>query len=457
MRYTPRDYQARATEFILEHPRCALWLEMGLGKTAATLAALRELLWTGEASRVLIVAPMRVAYHVWPDEISKWREFQSLTHTAIRGDAWWRLRQTERQTDIHLINYENLKWLVEHRGGSWPYDTVVLDESSRVKNHASHRFAALKKVSRKISRLVELTGTPSPNGLVDLWAPAYLLDAGERLGTTVTAFRQRWFLPNRGMESYKPTKNAQTEVEQRLGDIVVSMKSADYLTLPPFVSNVVEVELPQKCMSDYRQLEEEMFLRLLADDTEHKVEAFNAAALTNKCLQYASGAVYLHDPVTGQPTGAWAETHNAKLDALEEVVEEAGGAPVLVVYWFRSDLERLQKRFPHARTIDKAGRAIAEWNEGKIPMLLINPGSAGHGLNLQAGGHIMVWFSQQWSLELYQQTNARLYRQGQTKPVYVHHLVARGTLDEDVLTRLATKASVQDLLMERLKARKEAA
>lgn len=456
MNYTPHEYQRRATEFAIETPRCALWLEMGLGKTAATLDALRQLLWSGEAKRVLVVAPLRVARRTWPDEVRKWAEFRGLTTTSITGDGWVRLQKAAKPTDIHLINYELLPWLVEHLQTKWPYDTVVLDESSRVKNPSSERFKALRRVRNKIKRLIQLTGTPSPNGLVDIWAPTFLLDDGARLGTSVTAFRQRWF-KRQGSYQFAPLKplaNAQPEIEEKLSDIVVSMRSADYLALPPFVRNDIAVDLPPKVMSEYRQLEDQMFVELKArvDRGETIVTAFNAAALTNKCLQYASGAVYLQD-MQGAPVKEWVEVHDAKLEALEEVIEEAAGAPVLCVYWYQSDLARLTKRFKHAQVMDKKGKLIDQWNAGRIPLLLINPGSAGHGLNLQAGGNILVWFSMQWSLELYQQTNARLYRQGQTKPVYVHHLLARGTLDDEVLRRLEGKATVQDLLMERLKRR----
>lgn len=458
MIYTPHDYQRRASQFVIDNDKCALWLEMGLGKTAAVLAALKELFFTGEAKRALIVAPLRVAVRTWPDEIKKWADFHGLTYTVIRGEGWVRLQKAAKATDIHLINYENIAWLVEHLRAKWPYDTLVLDESSRAKSHSSERFKALRKVSIITNRVIELTGTPSPNGLLDIWAPMYLLDRGERLGTSVTAFKTRWFKSNAySFAEPKPLDHAQREIEERVRDIVVSMRSADYLQLPEYVRNIVDVDLPDKAMREYRQLEDKMFLEILKGADTHTVTAFNAAAVTNKCLQYASGAMYLQDPITGEPLKDWAPVHAAKLEALDEVLEEAAGAPVLCVYWFQSDLARLTKRYPHARVMGKAGKEIDEWNAGRIPLLLINPGSAGHGLNLQAGGNIIVWFSQQWSLELYQQTNARLYRQGQTKPVYVHHLVARGTLDEEVLRRLDGKASIQDLLLERLKARRMAA
>jgi SNF2 family DNA or RNA helicase len=457
VKYVPRPYQQRATDFAVEHPRCALWLEMGLGKTSSTLAAIRELLHFGEVSRVLIVGPLRVAYQVWPAEIRKWDEFHGLSFTRLRGVPNWRHTLTHKATDIHLINYENLEWLVETRLKDWPYDLIVLDESSRVKNPSAKRFRALRRVmkARPEVRMIQLTGTPSPNGLVDVWAPAWLLDRGQRLGDTLEAFKRRWF--NVSDYGAEPKKFAQEQIEAKLRDIVVSMRAADYLQLPRLVMNEIKVELPDKAMGQYAQLERSMFIelqRVMEHGTEfEKVTAFSSGALTNKCLQLASGAVYLQDPVTGEPSREWAAVHDAKLEALDEVLEEAAGAPVLVVYWFKSDLERLQRRYPHGVVMDKQGTAIERWNRGELPLLFINPGSAGHGLNLQDGGNIMVWFSMQWSLELFQQTNARLHRSGQTKPVYCHLLLARGTLDEDVVLRLQDKASVQAILMERLKAR----
>ena len=463
MKYAPRQYQQRATDFAVMNPRCALWLEMGLGKTAATLAMIRELLWCREITRVLIVAPLRVAHHVWPAEIKKWDEFNSLSYTVLRGPPTWRHTLTGKATDIHLINYENLDWLVGCRLGSWPYDLIVLDEASRVKNPSAIRFRALRKVmkAKPATRMVQLTGTPSPNGIADVWAPMYLLDKGVRLGDTVTAFRQRWFARRQGdYTAYEPKPHAQAQVEEKIKDLLVSMRSADYLTLPSLIVNPVMVDLPDEAMRDYRTLESEMFVnlqRLLEHGTQfEQVTALSNGALTNKCLQFASGAVYLQDDL-GAPTKDWMVVHDAKLDALDEVIEEAAGAPVLCVYWYKSDLERLQRRFPHGVVMDAKGTAIDRWNRKEIPLLFINPGSAGHGLNLQDGGNIIAWFSPQWSLELYQQTIARLHRSGQTKPVYVHLLLARGTLDEEVIVRLQTKATVQDILLERLKYQEKAA
>ena len=464
MKYAPRQYQQRATEFAIENPRCALWLEMGLGKTAATLAMIRELLWCQEIKRVLIVAPLRVAHHVWPAEIRKWDEFTTLTYTVLRGPPVWRHTLTGKETDIHLINYENVDWLVSCRLRAWPYDLIVLDESSRVKSPSAVRFRALRKImkAKPATRMVQLTGTPAPNGIADVWAPMYLLDKGVRLGDTVTAFRQRWFTqaPVGQYSGYTPNKCAQDQIEEKLKDIVVSMRSADYLELPKLIVNPIKVDLPEAAMREYRVLEREMMVelrRVVEHGTQfEQVTALSSGALTNKCLQFASGAVYLQDEL-GAPSKDWMAVHDAKLEALDEVIEEAAGAPVLCVYWYRSDLERLQKRYPHGVVMDAKGTAIDRWNRKEIPLLFLNPGSAGHGLNLQDGGNTIAWFSPQWSLELYQQTIARLHRSGQTKTVYCHLLLARGTLDEDVITRLEGKATVQELLMEKLKFMEEAA
>lgn len=459
MKFTPLPYQTRLAQCVVDTPQCALWLKMGLRKTSITLTAIRELVYFGDVSRVLVVGPKRVVTHAWPAELNKWDTFRELTYTVLRGDASWRLTLTNRKTDIHLINYENIAWLITHRLRDWPYDMVVLDESSRIKNPDSERFRALRKLLTRIDnagldvRFVELTGTHSPNSLQDVWSQLYVLDRGQRLGATLGAFRERWFRTIRVDEYTKriATDCAEHQIADAVGDVVFALTGDESLQLPPLVVNPIKVPLPPGVMAQYKQFEKEMLLEFKAatEDATHNVTALSAASLTGKCLQFASGAIYLQDEL-GHPTDQWAEVHKAKLDALEDVIEEAGGQRVLVVYWFKHDLVRILDRFPEARVLKKDADLDA-WNRKEIAIGLINPGSAGHGLNLQDGGSTLVWFSMQWSLELYQQTNARLHRSGQTDTVTVHLLMAEGTIDEDVPKRLEGKATVQELLAERLK------
>lgn len=445
MKYIPHKYQERATQFILDKHKCALWLDMGLGKTAATLKAVHVLINSIEVKQILIVAPLRVAHNTWPDEIKKWDDFNDLNYCVVSGRPKRREAQTQQRFDIHIINYDLLHWLVEtsKRLKRWPWDMIVLDESSQVKNPNTRRTRAIRKVLKYIDRVVELTGTPSPNGLKDLWSQIYLLDQGLRLGKTQTAFRDRWFHYDPIRFTMTPRKFAQQQIQDQVKDITVSMQAKDYLELPPVISNVVPIKLDEQHMSVYQQLEKEMFITLTETDTE--VEVFNAAALTNKCLQFSNGAVYTDDE------GTWEEIHKQKLRALEDIVEEATGAPVLVCYQYKSDAARILGHFDKARIMDKDPETVHAWNRGEIPILIIHPASAGHGLNLQGGGNILVWFGMTWNLEHYQQANARLYRQGQDKPVFIHHLVTQDTLDETVLTRLEGKRSVQDLLLEAMK------
>lgn len=451
VKYTPRSYQKRVRDFFLDHPRCAAWLEMGLGKTAATLDAVKALIWMGEVNQVLVVAPLRVATMTWPEELMKWDDFHELTYTVVRGTPKARMFAAQQDTDIHLINPEMLPWLVGELGKpkKWPYDMIVVDEPRGVREATSAGFKALKQVMRLSRRHVQLTGTPAPNGLAGLWGPMFLLDGGTRLGTTSTGFKQRWFYSNSETRQLTPRRHAEEQIKAAVADITIAMKTEDYIELPPLVYNNVEFDMPDKAMALYRELEEEMFVRL--EESEQRIEAVNAAVLTNKCLQCSNGAAYLSDE-NGHALKEWAPVHNAKLDALQEVIESAQGSPVLVAYAYRCDLERLIDRFPKAEFFDKDPDQLKRWNAGKIPLLLAHPKSAGHGLNMQNGGHDLVWFGMNWSLELYAQMNKRLHRSGQTQRVTVHHLMARGTLDATVLERLSTKASVQDLLFQRAKA-----
>lgn len=440
-----KTYQLRAAQWVLEHPGAALWLEMGLGKTVSTLTAMQELIEGLECHKGLVVAPKRVVNRVWPKELDgRWSHLQGLSFTVLRGTPSEREAKLAQPTDIHIINYELLLWLVKQLK-RWPYDLLVLDESTKIKNNSGKRFKALRKARGATRRIVELTGTPSPNGLHDLWAQVYLLDGGIRLGRTVTAFRDRWFdrIPMGDYVKWQPKPNAQDEIQQRCSDICLSMRAKDYLELPDLITNTVEVELPAQVYDRYREFEREMFIEL---SKETEIEAMNAAALTTKCLQIANGAVYTDDE------GNWQGMHTAKLDALQEIVEEAG-SPVIAVYQYKHDLIRLQQRFPEGRALEDSEALEDAWNAGKIPLLFVHPDSAGHGLNLQFGGNVIAFFGLTWNLESYQQVIERIgpTRQAQSgldRPVFLHHIVAAGTVDEQVLERVRTKRGVQDLLMQ---------
>lgn len=450
VKFTPRPYQAYTVDWILDRPRCALWQEMGLGKTASTLLAIKTLFWTGEVSRVLVAAPLRVVTMTWPDELAKWSDFSELEYVVIRGTPRERRHLVGRSAHIHIINHELLSWLVEHHGDKWPYDMVVLDEPRGVRDPSSRGFRTWSSVRALSPRMVQLTGTPAPNGLKGLWGPAYLLDGGRRLGATKEAFDIRWFHRNE-VGVTVPRDNADAEIRERMQDIAVAMRSADYLDLPPMVKNTIPVQMPAEAVAQYVSLEAQMFIDL-QEAVGKNVEAFSSAALTNKCLQCANGAVYL-TAEDGSPLTEWTELHKAKLEALDEVISEAQGAPVMVAYWFKPELTRLAHRYKHAVVFDKDPDTLRRWNAGEIELLLVHPQSAGHGLNMQDGGNILVWFNLTWSLELYEQMNKRLHRSGQEKPVYIHHLAAAGTIDYVVLERLQGKAEVQQLLFEYMKAK----
>ncbi|MBR2215985.1 MAG: DEAD/DEAH box helicase [Selenomonadaceae bacterium] len=396
--------------------------------------------------RVLVVAPLRVAATVWTSEAAEWEHLRHLTVVPVLGSLRQRLNALAQEADIYTINRENVDWLVNHYGRYWPFDMVVLDESSGFKNHLSKRFRALRRIRPWIKRLVELTGTPAPNGLMDLWSQIYLLDGGERLGKTIGGYRRRWFSPGRGngyaVWEWNPAKDAESEIYEAISDICVSMKAEDYISLPPIIYNTIKIPLPEEARKAYKKLEKELVLAIAEDET---ITATSAAVLSNKLLQMASGSVY-------DEKGEAIEIHAAKLEALAEVVEANNNKPLLVFYWFRHDLERLQKQFPEARKLDTV-KDIEDWNAGKVKMLLAHPASAGHGLNLQQGGNAIVWFSLTWSLELYQQANKRLHRSGQRNTVVVHHLVAEGTIDQAVLAALSAKKTGQDGLLAAIKAK----
>ena len=447
MQYIPHKYQQLAEQHIYKTPRCGLFLEMGLGKTVVTLTALNNLIYDRfEVGKALVIAPLRVAEDTWSRESEKWEHLRHLRISKILGTPTQRRKALAADADIYIINRENVVWLCDELsqiGDGWAFDAVVIDELSSFKSPKAQRFKSLRKYITRSPRVIGLTGTPAPNGLIDLWSQIYLLDGGERLGKTVTGFRERYFTPNQRNQTtvfnYKPKPEAEASINAKIADICISMKAEDWLEMPERLDSVQTVRLSEKEMAAYEKFEKEAYLQFM----EGEVMAATAAALTGKLLQYSNGAMYL-------PDGGYVETSGKKLDMLEELAEAANGKPILCFYSFRHDLERIQKRFPRARKLESS-QDITDWNNGEIPMLLAHPAGAGHGLNLQAGGHIIVWFGLTWSLELYQQANARLYRQGQQEAVIIHHLIAEGTMDSRVLESLQGKKDVQDDLMEALK------
>lgn len=448
MRFQPHKYQEYAMQRIIDTPAIGLLLEMGLGKTVITLTALLELLFDRfESTKVLIIAPLRVAEDTWSRESQKWDHLRHLKISKILGDRKSREKALSAKADIYVINRENVEWLVSVTGNDWPFDTVVIDELSSFKSPAAKRFKALRKVRPMMNRVIGLTGTPTPNGLLDLWSQIYLLDRGERLGTTISGYRDRYFTAGARsgyvVYDWKQKKESEEAVFSKISDICVSMKSEDWLDMPERIDNIVPVKLDEASKEKYRKLERDLLLPMVDAD----IVANGAAVLSNKLLQLANGAAY--DENKGVR-----EIHNAKLDALEDIIEAANGHPVLVFYAYKHDLSRIQARFPQTKILNNSSD-IESWNSGKIQVLAAHPASVGHGLNLQDGGSIIVWFGLIWSLELYQQANARLHRQGQKRSVIIHHLVAQDTIDEDVMSALESKAAGQEALMLAVKARIE--
>ena len=443
MKFMPHDYQKYAIEYIKSHPIIALFLDMGLGKTVTTLTAIRDLMYDAfEVKRVLVVAPLRVARDTWPDELRKWNHLKELTCSVVVGTVAERRRALQQDADIYIVNRENLAWLYEN--SRLDFDMVVLDELSSFKNHQSKRFRAMKALRPKVKRIVGLTGTPSGNGLMDLWAEFRILDMGERLGRYISQYRNLYFQPDKrnGMAvySYKPLPGAEEAIYHQIADITVSMKATDYLEMPELVSVAKEVRLSEKEKERYDELKKSLVLELPGGE----VTSANAASLTLKLSQMANGAIYTDDKNV-------VNIHDRKLEALEDLVESANGKSVLVAYWFKHDKDRIRERM-EAREL-KEPQDFADWNAGKIPVALIHPASAGHGLNLQQGGSILIWFGLTWSLELYQQTNARLWRQGQAdKTVIIQHIVAKNTIDERILNVLKHKDGTQAALIEAVKA-----
>ena len=441
MKYKPHNYQTYATNFILEHPEAAVFLDMGLGKSVITLTAIRELcLNRFEVGKVLVIAPLRVARDTWSTEIHKWDHLKGLTYSIVIGTVDERQSALKKKAHIYLINRENVSWLIEESGFPFDFDMVVIDELSSFKSYQAKRFRSLLKVRPKVKRIVGLTGTPSSNGLMDLWAEFRVLDLGKRLGRFITHYRNTYFQPDKrnGMViySYKPLPGAEDAIYEQISDMTISMKAVDHLNMPECVFNEVSVSLSKEERSKYDTLRDDLILSI----GESEIDAANAASLSNKLSQMANGAVYGSDQSV-------IKIHDHKLDALEDLIESANGKPVLVAYWFKHDLERIKARFK-VREI-KTSKDITDWNDGKIPVAVIHPASAGHGLNLQAGGSTLIWFGLTWSLELYQQTNARLWRQGQkSATVVIHHIVTEDTIDELILKALHKKEKSQNALID---------
>ena len=453
--YIPHGYQAYCRDKIIEQPKVALFLDMGLGKTAITLDAILALKYDYFSVRkVLIIAPKKVAETTWESEAAKWKAFAGLTFSKVLGTAAQRIAALQQTADIYLINRENVSWLVDHYKRAWPFDTVVIDESSSFKSHRAKRFKSLKLELTRIKRMVLLTGTPSPKSLIDLWAQIYLLDEGARLGRTISAYRDTYFVPDKRNQttifSYAPREGADKEIYNKLSDICISMNSKDYLELPELIYDDIPVMLDAPAAKTYKRLEHDALYEI---DEDTVISAGTAAVLTNKLLQLCNGAVY-------DEAGAVIELQDCKIEALLETVEQLGDEHAMICYNFKHDRERL------LRALSKLGKRVEvyagpdqerRWNAGEIDLLLVQPASCGYGLNLQEGGHHVIWFGLTWSLELYQQTNKRLHRQGQPYPVIVHHLIVQGGVDEDVLASLQHKDSTQASLLEALKVRIAAA
>lgn len=439
MNYEPYEYQTHSVEHILNNNNCGLFLDMGLGKTVVSLTAIDTLMFSDlEVNKCLVIAPKRVANVVWPEEVAKWDHLKHLRLSVITGDEMQRIKALKAKADIYVINRENVSWLVRYYQSAWPYDMVIIDELSSFKSSKAVRFKSLKMVRGKIKRLVGLTGTPAPNSLIDLWPQLYLLDEGARLGKLIGGYRERYFTRNYNGFGYKVREGSDKKIYSLIEDICISMKSADYIELPSKVEKDIVIELPD--MKKYLAFERDCVLQLV----DKEITAVNAAALTTKLLQYASGAIYDSEAKTHF-------VHDEKLNALEEVIESANGKPMLVFYNYKHSAVRIIERFKARKLETEAD--IRAWNEGKVPLLIAHPASAGHGLNLQYGGNLVTWYDLNWSLELYLQGNTRVYRQGQLKPVVINRLIVKGTMDEDVAACLHRKTNGQEALLEAIKAR----
>ena len=448
--FTPRPYQTMIRDHILDTPRCAIWAGMGMGKTTSTLNAI-EALTLVDDSPTLVIAPLRVARSTWPDESRKWEHLTGLRVVPVVGDETERRMALRVDAQVYTTNYEQLPWLVEHLGDRWPFTKVVADEATKLKGfrlrQGTERARALGRVAHtKVKRFVELTGTPSPNGLADLWGQVWFLDAGQRLGRTFDAFKTRWFRPDPSGFGIQALPHAQAEIQERLADLCLTVEAKDWFDLREPITNNIFVDMPMRARKHYAEMEKAMFTEI----DSHEVEAFGAAARTLKCLQIANGAAYV-----GEGNAEWKELHDEKLQALESVIEESS-TPVLVAYHFKSDLARLQKAFPKGRQLDANPQTIKDWNAGRIPVLFAHPASAGHGLNLQDGGNVLVYFGHWWNLEerlqiLERVGPTRQAQAGHDRPVFVHNILARDTVDEMILERIQTKREVQDILLDAMK------
>lgn len=449
MIYTPHAYQERATRFIIDHPNCALFLDMGLGKSVITLTAIQQLMEDYlEINKVLVIAPKSVARNTWPAELMKWDHLKDLRMSVVMGTEKQRKKALEADADIYVTNRDNVKWLVDYCDlilVKWPFNCVVLDESSSFKNPQSRRYKALRRMRWLIYRMIALTGTPSPNGLMDLWAQIELLDKGARLGRTLTTYRSRYFNPGRHnghvVYEWRPKAGAREQITEAISDICLSMRAEDYLEVPDLIPAGTDIILSEEEAKGYADFEKEQLMEV--DDTE--IEALTAAALTNKLLQYTGGAVY-------DSEHEWHEVGRSKLDVLSDLVETAG-EPVLIFYAYKHELARIQEELKDYQPMVFTGEPeiLDSWNRGEIRVLLCHPASVAYGLNMQEGGRIIVWYTPTWNLELYEQANARLHRQGQERPVLIYHLIALGTVDERVMDALSGKSSMQDYLMRRIK------
>ena len=450
MYFVPHEYQRIAIERVMENTHYGLLLDMGLGKTISTLYAIEQLMYDSfDVQKVLIIAPKKVAESTWAQEARKWDQTKYLRVASILGSANDRIQALESEADIYVMNRENVQWLYEYlkKKKQFPFDMLVIDESSSFKNPQAKRFKAMRKMRPLFKRIVILTGTPAPNTLMDLWAQMYLLDGGDRLGKTITEYRTRYFMPDKTnghiVYSYRLQQRADETIYSKIQDICMSLKAKDYLNLPDRIDNVIRIDLTDQERELYREMERTHILTLV----DEEISALNAAAVANKLLQMANGAIYNEE-------GDAIVIHRQKIERLKELVEVNEGKPILVFYNFKHDLESIKDAFPKSVEL-KTDADVEEWNQGNIQMLLAHPASAGYGLNLQAGGHIIVWYGLTWSLEQYQQANARLHRQGQQEPVIVHHLVAKDTMDEQVMRALERKEVGQDALLEAIKYRKE--
>lgn len=442
-----RDYQNLLISHFYKYKRAAGWVFMGGGKTAAVLHALRNLALIDDVFPTLIIGPLRVVQSTWPDELNKWEEFYHYKISVLTGAAGERATALKKKADFYAINFDNLPWLIKTLNGGWPFKTTVVDEARKLKGfrlrQGTARAKALASVAFRSERFWELTGTPTPKGFEDLWGQLYFLDRGQRLGKTYTAFMNRWFDKGYDGFTYTPKSTAQPEIEGLIKDICLSIDASKYFPTDKPIEIEIPVKLPALAMRQYKAMEKEMF----AEVGKHQIEAFNAAAKTMKCLQFANGAVYTDNK------GSWTLAHDEKIKALESIAEESGGAPLLVAYHFKSDLERLKRAFPYAKVLDKDAKTVKDWNKGKFSMMLVHPASAGHGLDLHHSCNILVFYSVNWDLELHQQVierigPARQKQGGYDRSVFIYYILAEGTIDHLVMERLKTKKTVQEILMQ---------